>query len=504
MSKKQEYLIIAGLLVLIFPFFALLFYVHPQGDDFFFAAKVNELGVFGFVKDMYFHWSGRYASMFIGAFDPVIYKSLILLRIELGLFLVFNIFSVFLLIKSLIKKEFPNRRILLYTLLIYSVLLNSIPDIFEYLYWYPSVTAYQFGLSLLLVFIANILFKNSRRLSSVKYTLLNSLMAIVLVGLLELFIIPIGISLLLNLFILYRKKKSLKPDLIIILFTIASSLIVVAAPGNYIRINVENSYGAIIGMYLAIKSMIYLLGYLFQNATFVLGSILFIGVTNKAIGEGNFFIHKIPFIKPLWSIAFTIIITYFIFLPSTLALTSLPSGRIFDIAAFIFSILWLFNLITFQNYYREKLSFKLSKFYQVIISFAMLLFVFSGFFIINPYEFAQKKKGSVLIYGNILNAFNTWFFQAKPFDKDMKERYNKFNVAQKNNEKTLLVKPLEHHPEMLIFVDITDIQSPGTWIFNWEAKYYGMDSICIENADTLILEKAKTKINENLYIENSQ
>ena len=496
LSKKQEYLIIAGLLVLIFPFFALLFYVHPQGDDFFFAAKVNEMGVWAFVKDMYFHWSGRYASMFIGAFDPVIYKSLLLLRIELGAFFVLNIFSVFLLFKSILKPTVSIRSILLYTLAFYVVLLNTIPDIFEFLYWFPSVTAYQFGLSLLLIFIANIFFKKKKRISKTQYFIFNSLIVILIVGLLELFIIPIGLALLISIYQEFKNQKSIKTNLSLAFIALAFSVLMVIGPGNYERVIVENPTGVIVGFYLAVKSLIYLLGYLYQNPTFVLGNILFMGFGYKLISKYSYINFTIPRIHPIWSLLFTISTTYLIFLPSTLALTSLPAGRIFDLAAFIFSLLWLYSLLNFQTYYREKYSFKISKFYQSLIASLMLMFVFSGIFITNPYEFAQKKKGSVLIYGNILNAYNTLFFKAEAFDKDMIERYKNFRRAEESNKKTLLVKPLEHHPEMLIFVDITDIQSPGTWIFNWEAKYYGMDSICIEKSNTII--------QEDLFNENSQ
>ena len=503
LSKKQEYLIIAGLLVLIFPFFALLFYVHPQGDDFFFAAKVNELGVLGFVKEMYFHWSGRYASMFIGAFDPVIYKSLFLLRVELGLFLVLNIFSVFILIKSILKPNISSRKILLYTLLFYVVLLNSIPDVFEFLYWYPSVTAYQFGLSLLLIFVANMFFESKKRISKKLYLIYNSLIVIILVGLLELFIIPVGISIIIKIITNYYNKETAKQDLFLIGLAVFFSAVMVAGPGNYERVIVENPTGIIVGFYLAFKSLIYLLGYLFQNPTFLLGSILFLSISFRAIYKTNSFVFNIPKINPIYILLFTLTVSYLIFLPSTLALTCLPAGRIFDLVSFVFSILWLFSLLVFVNYYKEHFSFELPRVYQIIIASSMLMFVFSGIYITNPYEFAQKKKGSVLIYGNILNAYNTLLFEAEPFDKDMIERYENFRAAEEKNKKTLLVKPLEHHPEMLIFVDITDIQSPGTWIFNWEAKYYGMDSIRIEKQDTIIEEKIKVEIDENLY-ENIQ
>ncbi|RUA23496.1 MAG: hypothetical protein DSY76_09455 [Bacteroidetes bacterium] len=496
LSKKQEYLIIAGLLVLIFPFFALLLYVHPQGDDFFFAAKVNEMGVLPFVKDMYLHWSGRYASMFIGAFDPVIYKSLHLLRFELLLLLIFNIFSVFLFIKSVLKNTISNRKIVLITLVIYTILLNSIPDIFEFMYWFPSVTAYQLGLSLLLIFIANIFFKKQKRISPTFYLTINAIIVLIAIGLLELFIIPFILTLLLNIYINLRSKQLIKYDIIILILSILSSLILLAGPGNYVRLQVANSSGFIVGLYLAAKSMIYLMGYLFQNPTFTLGSILFIAISNKYIHNTQLFSFEIPRINPIIILIANLGIPYLILLPSTIALISLPAGRIFNIAAFVFTFLWLFSLLVFQKHYYGKFTFEMSSFYKSSLALLMLMFVFSGVYIINPYEFAQKKNGSVLISGNILKAYNTLLFEAKPFDEDMIKRYKSFSDAKKNNKKTLIVKPLEHHPEMLIFVDIADIQSPGTWIFNWEAKYYGMDSICIEKDNVIIKDKIKQEIQQ--------
>jgi hypothetical protein len=501
LSKTQEYLIIAGLLVLLFPFFALLFYVHPQGDDFFFAAKVNELGVLAFVKEMYLHWSGRYASMFIGAFDPVIYKSHTLLRLELGLLFLFNIFSVYLLFSSITKTPVSKRKLLLFTLAFYVVLLNAIPDIFEFMYWFPSVTAYQLGLSLLLIFVADIFFERKNRITKIQYLILNSIIAIIAVGLLELFVIPLALALVISAYFRYKNGDSIKADIIVLILLACSAIVLVAAPGNYERVVVENPTGVIVGFYLAAKSLIYLLGYLFQNPVFVLANILFLSFLSNWSEKIKL---SFPPFKPVWIFLFTLSVSYLFFLPSTLALTSLPAGRIFDLAAFVFSLLWMFSLASFHNYYRDKYSFRLPVFYQKIIALLMLMFVFSGIYITNPYEFAQKKKGSVLIYGNILNAYHTLFFEAKAFDQDMIARYENFRAAEQNNQKTLVVKPLEHHPEMLIFVDITDIQSPGTWIFNWEARYYGMDSICIEKPDTIINEEIKQEIQENLFNEDSK
>lgn len=498
LSKWQENVLIVGLLILLFPFFGLIRYVFPQGDDFFFAYKVDELGVISFLEYTYFNWSGRYSSMFLGALDPLAFKSIFLLRIELLLFMVFNFFSIFLLIKALLKPSTSSKKILIFSLVFFTIFLNAAPDTFELLYWYPSVTAYLLGLSLLCIFVANMFFVASDRLKPTIYIILNSLIAIISIGLLELFIIPIILSLLLNIYGKYKNQKPIKSEIIILIFGIISSVIVVAAPGNFVRMQVESQMNIVIGIYLAIKSMIYILGYIFQNPVFVLGSILFISFPNKLIFKKNIFSFKIIKLHIFWSTLFLLLMTFLILLPSSLATGKLPPGRVFNSAMFIFYLLWILNLINFKIYFNNKVSFKISPLYQRFIAMAMILFVFSGVFVINPYEFSQKKKDSVLLYGNILNAYKTLFLDAKAFENDMNERYDSFIDAQNNNKKTLVVKPLKHTSEMLLFVIITDISEPGTWIFNWEGKYFGMDSICIENKDTTIVDTVMSEIDNNL------
>ncbi|OYT10880.1 MAG: hypothetical protein B6I18_06770 [Bacteroidetes bacterium 4572_112] len=494
MTKKQEYLLIIGLLILIFPFFALILFVHPQVDDFFFAIKVNELGVLPFVKDMYMNWSGRYASMFLGAFDPLRFESLNLHRFELGAYFLLNIFSIFILSKSLFHKGYSNLKLFIYTLIINIIILNSIPDIFEYLYWYPSVTAYQLGLSLILIFIANILFANNKRINKTLYLILNSILAIIIVGLLELYVPLLIIIMIVIMGWNYYKKQRQTSELIILSFIILSSIILVAAPGNYVRMNIANQGSIILSLYLAAKSMIYLMGYLFQNPVFVIANILLF-TYSRQLTNNNALIIRLPKINPIWSILLMFIITYLVFLPTTLALKSLPAGRIFNIAAYIFAFLLIYNIFAFQNYYKKIFSFTLPLFYNRLLSLSLVLFMFSGIYVTNPYEFAQKKPGSTFVYGNILNAYKTLFFEAKEFDNDMTARYEYFNNAKLNDQKSLIIKPLEHHPDMLIFADIADIEDPGTWLFNWEAKYYNMDSITIIKEDTIIKGCIKYEIN---------
>ena len=480
LSKKQEYLIIAGLLVLIFPFFALLFYVHPQGDDFFFAAKVNEIGVWAFVKDMYFHWSGRYASMFIGAFNPVRFESLFLLRISLAALLIFNFISFFLLFKSLINRSIPFRKLFLFSLFFYAIILNSIPDIFEYLFWFPSTVSYQLGISLLNLFLANYFFYRAKRLSTTNYIIINSFLAFLIAGTLELFIIPLAIIGVLMLKTNIKKLNKRLPHLIVFSFIITFTLLFVLAPGNYVRLEGSNHADFYSTLQISSKSLIFITGYLFQNITFILGSLLFMAFVNDMFLKKEITNNHIFSKNPLLVLLISILFTLLMLTPSVMATSSLPAGRIMDVLVIITSLLWIYNIANFVSYYKSKTKYSLSIFQIRIVIALIFMFMFSGIYITNPYDFANKKKGSLLLSGNVLNAYYTLLFEAKEYDNEMTLRYKQFENANHLSEKSIIIKPLEYRPKVLTFANINEKESSKTWMFKWEANYFDIDSVIIK------------------------
>ena len=481
LSKKQEYLIIAGLLVLIFPFFALLFYVHPQGDDFFFAAKVNEMGVLAFVKDMYFHWSGRYASMFIGAFDPVRFESLFLLRISLAALLIINFISFFLLFKSLINQNIPFRKLFLFSLFFYVIIINSIPDIFEYLFWFPSAVSYQLGISLLNLFLANYFFYNAQRLSTTNYIITNSFLAFFIVGTLELFIIPLVIVGVLMLKTNFKKLDRRLPHLIVFSFIITFTLLFFLAPGNYVRLEASNPADFYSTLQISSKSLIFITGYLFQNITFILGSLLFMAFVNDVFLKKEMTNIHIFYKNPLIVLLVSILFILLVLTPSVMATSSLPAGRIIDILVIITTLLWIYNIANFVSYYKSKTRYSLSNFQIRIVIALVFMFMFSGIYITNPYDFANNKKGSLLLSGNVLNAYYTLFFESKEYDNEMTLRYKQFEKANRLGKKSIIIKPLKHHPKILTFANINEKESSKTWMFKWEANYFNIDSVIIED-----------------------
>lgn len=486
MTKKQEYLLIIGLLILIFPFFALILFVHPQGDDFFFAAKVNELGVLPFVKDMYLHWSGRYASMFIGAFDPLRFESIYIFRLSLLFFQLSFILSIFTIIKSISKQTTSVRKVIIFSLSFYIIFINGIPDVLEFLYWFPSVTAYQLGLSLHLIFIANYFFNRTNRLSNSKYFIYNSILAIIIIGLIELSVIPLAItSLLFIIASYYNHKRNIKIELIIGIMILIFSLITILAPGNYMRMSDLSLTNRLLGgAILAIKSSIFSIGYLFQNTSFILSSILFISLIKHLINE-KVFAFEIPKFQIKYILLLSIIIIPLILFPATAALSYIPPGRVFNFIQFYIIIIWLIGIILFVNYYKEKYVFKIPYIYNIIISIFVVLFLFSGVFVVDKYKFSKGEKGAIFLNGNILNAYYVLINEASGFDNAMTNKKAFFVKTKSQNKKVVHIKPLDPHPKLLLLVDWNDKQYQNKWVTIWESKYYNIDSIFIEELDNV-------------------
>ncbi len=480
LSKKQEYIIILGLLVLILPFFALLLFVYPQGDDFFFATKVNELGVMAFVKDMYFHWSGRFVSMFIGAFDPLRFESLAIFRLSLLLFQFIFIFSIYALFRSIAKDGVSKARVLIFVLTFYVVFINGLPDLLEFLFWFPGVSAYQFGLSLFVLFIANYINYQRNKLSKTLFIIINSILIILTIGLVEVFIFPLLIAIIIIYFLNKEKNHSNKPTIGFIILLSITTAIVMMAPGNYERLSViPGDTNLFFGISKAIQSFVFLVGFYLQNATFIFISIFFIGYSSKIELSKEFasslLIKTHPLIVTIASVFFIILL----FFPVTIPIQHIAPGRVFNFVALFFTLIWFFIIFIWVFRYKHKVSFKVGKVYSTLFLVFAFMFLFSGVYITDKYKFSKGNKEVIYLKGNVIEAYSNIVFMVNNYDNEMKKRLELFNDAKKNKIKTIRVSPLISKPKTLVFYDFNEIQKPGTWLSNWETKYYNLDSIYI-------------------------
>ena len=479
LSKKQEYLIIAGLLVLIFPFFALLLYVHPQGDDFFFAFKMQSQSLFNFVKEMYLTWSGRYFSMLLGAMDPYTTGSISGLRLSLIVFQVFFITSIFLLLKSILPHKFPFKKTVIISLSFYLLYINSIISPFELLFWYPAASAYQLGLSVITTLISLILFNKKRSLNNYLLIVFGSILIFIGIGLVELTIIPILIITFLNMLFDSYYKKKIRISFYLFVLAISFSLVMILAPGNYMRHDVIGSNIDIgMSLWLALKITFFTLIYSIKNPITIVASILVLPILESIIKNNPFFFN--PKIKPYHIVVASLSIIVLLYFPTTIILKHLPPSRVINFVSYFLLGLWFFTIVFTINYYKNKLSFSISKSVRILLVITLIIFTFSGVFAPNKKEIANNNYKSVFFSGNILKAYYFLVFEAGSFDTQMTNRKTILVKTASKGEKSVEIEPIYYKTSLINFLSIneTDYQ------FNWEAKSYNIDSIYI---------KAKTK-----------
>lgn len=482
MDNIKKYKLVFGLIVLIFPFFALMLYVHPQSDDYFFANKGNLLGSFSLVNDMYFNWSGRYTSMLIGSIDPFRFSPLLLTRISLFSFFAFAIFSIFFFIKSITNSTITRLRITTITLTFTIIFLNTAADIFELLYWYPSVTAYLFGVSLYLLYLSTNTYLFRNIISEKLFISIASFLSIIIIGLNELFFIPmISTAFLFTLFSKgVRRRTHITLLMVIIVFICISAF----APGNIVRAKSFDIYFLINGILTAILETINIFWEHMKNVVFILTSIvLVIFIQDKKLVQSFLFIKPV-LINPILLISISIIFLVSLFLPSTLTL-GFADWRFINIINFFFIALWALNLINLVWFYNLSISKNISRYSKQTIRLITIIILFTGLSTLLIPKYTPPYIKYAFKQNNIFSAYYTLLYSAKQYDNEMNEREKSYKIDAKLGKKSLTIIPIVNHTKLLMYVDYN--KPIMIWQFNWEARYYEMDTIRIIQNDTVFV-----------------
>jgi len=475
MIKRFKYILFIGLSILIVPYLLLSLYTFPQGDDFYLLSVGRSLGIFGIIKEMYLNWSGRYFAIFMGAINPGSY--IYTLRISIVIFQLFFIYSLFNLINSLINKV-SKLFLINVSLIIYLVFINILPFLFEFNYWYPSVVAYQFGLSWLMLLWSFLLKKSNY--NKLYYYSSITLISVIIIGTNELLIAPFFITILL----FFSNKENRKG----VHFYLYSSIVAFAiitnifARGNFIRYpNLNSSFNIINILINTVKTELFIIISFIQNGAFLIFSIILLGTLGKSIISKGLIVVKAPKIHPLKYFIIANITFIIIISPSTIILGHVPAGRIINLYSFFFYTLWIIGIINFVNYHDSLRNFGISKKQLFALSMIGILFLFNGVFVTDRYEFYfGDKKKAVFIYGNSLKINYTLLMEAKKFSNEIQERDSLFQNAYNNHKNTIKVPALKNHPKLLLYDKFYNNQIKGEWYRDEQTNYYYLDSIFIE------------------------
>ncbi len=232
------FLIFASLLCLsLLKYFWLALYVHPLADDFCYAAKSLGLSLWDWSYSEWMYWNGRYASNLLMIHAPLSWSPDFLpgYRMVPMVLIALTFLSFWFFFRRLTQRTLTIGPELFATTIFLLLYLNLMPDLGEGFYWYTGAVTYQLGSILLLLHLGLLINKPSKGIAFVLKTLVNLILAAVIVGMDEIhMLLMVGLHLGRSLWVIRERKSQLSALLLLIVVT-GGALLMYLAPGNDVR-----------------------------------------------------------------------------------------------------------------------------------------------------------------------------------------------------------------------------------------------------------------------------
>ncbi|MFP5470492.1 MAG: DUF6056 family protein [Bacteroidia bacterium] len=425
------------------------FFAHPIADDFSYLHLSSIKDLKTFLIDEYQNWSGRYSSNLMVYFNPFKY-GLNAYRATSVVFIILLFIAYFLLVSSLLKEN--KKKAFIFSLVMLSITLHSIPNTAEGFYWFTGAITYTFASILALIYFALIIYYVRG-----KY-FLNKQLHLFLMYITTLFIC--GFNEVLTLFLVvvffiaaltswYNKENHSKTLFLLFLLSVASFTLVILSPGSANRAEIfADNKDFVKSLSMALLQTLRFLAH-FITAPLLIISFLYIGVHRK-ISETNL-IFKQSFYVNRWISLFLLFFIIFIatFLPYY-ATGILGQHRTVNLAYIFFIPLWFINLSAWINHLRLR-TFEMGSALKnslMFVFFISLFFTSNGYDVIN--DIAYKKLHS--------------------YDKQMSKRYSIIHQHKKDSTVKLEFAPIENPPKTIFVLDIQ--QDSTHWINEGYRLYF--------------------------------
>ena len=474
-------LLVVAILAILIPVIIGAGYTYPCEDDFGFEAggKIyankygNLLGAFIGAYEYYVAWQGTYVANFLWYFIRAYDRwGIIGFHFVMILILLLFIFSVFLLIKTLIKDKLSMLLILLAT---YIVIFNSSPLGLEkeFFYWYTGALNFQLEFALACITLALTLrLINENHKKQLYFYMIAAAFTGFLASGGALEVTSFNCSwLLLTLVLHYKKIPNKKTIAVPFAASFLGALINACAKGNFVRNNTtmgDLNYGvldAIKDTFICWRNE--------WNAIFcnkfliVLFVLIFIGCL---ICKTHIFKNGISTGRMLLLALSTFLIQYFTAFPVILGyhgsdLVRMRTTYTYELLA---KLMFLFLIICFAQWLREHL--KQTLLIPICIALAVVIFVIS----------------SNNVFVNISNGFS--YQAAKELRSGTIQELYEFRLSvlthldqsEKNTDVHLKVPSV---PSSNIMYGMGITTDPNCTCNRLAARYYGFNSLIIEYSD---------------------
>ncbi len=236
-ERGSVFYFLAGTFLLLLPFLIISIYNHPSADDYSYSHFGSRFDFLTAQVEHYYTWSGRYTATALLTVNPIDYTDLSFYRILPVLHLISFALAVYLFLRSVLPIAKLNDRLLLSFLIIFLYIYYT-PNLSEAFYWMPGSFTYQLASTLSLILFSMVipLLRGSAKGKEFIYIFTGIILCVAIIGLNEtsMLILCVIFSTLFAVQ-LYRTKTLDLRLLALLTITIAASIVVIAAPGNLVR-----------------------------------------------------------------------------------------------------------------------------------------------------------------------------------------------------------------------------------------------------------------------------
>ncbi len=409
-----------------------------QTDDYIYAAQSRDLGLFVYMKELYFTWGGRYFSYSVNALSPVIFDSYTMLPkvfpivyfvlFLLGCYLNFRIYF-----KEKLNVALFNS---LLFFLFYTLCLGSIS---EHYFWFSGANVYFLSHILLLFFL---FFWQKKSLSSFHKAVIV-LLIMILMGTNEV----VALFLLMFLgaaFLSYKTKEHFFYLLVGFLFF----LFLFAAPGNYKRLDT----GAHLFIEMMAKKfaiMVYNFGYVVVKVGFIVPLFLLVFRSHLEIVNSKLSLFLLKYAVTCWLLLIVFLGFMSLILPSR-------SGELVMILSLLMCSLLLMK---FSNFQIEKLWW-----------IGLVIFL-------PKLNFFSYRSSTFFLNYNLESIIEEAFVtDLSQYQSQMIERHHLLESFEKTE---LMLPRIQTIPKVLYFEEMGTKDQPN-YINNQLEKFYKKEAVFVE------------------------
>jgi len=443
-------------------------YSHPSSDDFCMASGVNDHGLFPYLWQHYFEWSGRYTGNVLYAIYPVIFDLFDAYKYIPAVVLLLLFLATAFLLSTVFSVRIVARPVLLFSLCFVCVFLLGMTSPASGLYWMAGALTYQ-SANILFFVVSGLMIqlvdrqKNSKKSINVFVVLLMVL--VFAIGTNETSMLAItGLAVLGFIVHLRSGWVILKPWFVILAVSLVCFAIVYFSPGNVIRAaDFPLRHDLIRSLNGSLSVGFKILWLWVSNPVLIVSSFLapFAIARLYLLSARPFTISKTMVIMLLLA---TITMPVVLQFPAWWSMGGWPPARTQDAIYFLFLIGWYLSIGAFTIHYLHK--GQLSLLVQPYRSgAAVVLLLLAGLFTVAALESQAYQL-----------ARTDLFHLARPHHEYLNQRYRIINNATTNGHRYLNVPDYQQdYPRSIYFNDI--MLNPNHWRNVCYADYFGLEKI---------------------------